>query len=264
MIYIARCKTSGKSYVGQTVNTLADRIMKHVSDGKKTKAPIFPKALRSKGVEAFTFITIDGVPDEFLNGWEAYFIKEFDSVHPNGYNLTTGGGQQGRPCEEARRKMRLSHVGTSSWNKGIPNTEEQKRKNSLANLGRKATPATIEACRKTGLSHKGKAPWNKGRVGGGYGYWKGKHLTEEMKEKISKTRKGKYTGEKASMFGEHLSDEAKKKISMVQLGRIKSAETRAKISAGNKGKPRSEEARRRMSIAQLKSWRERRVSLSKT
>ena len=42
---------------------------------------------------------------------------------------------------------------------------------------------------------------------------KGKKLSEEHKKKLSKAKKGKYTGEKHSMYGKHHSEESKKKMS---------------------------------------------------
>lgn len=52
------------------------------------------------------------------------------------------------------------------------------------------------------LHNKGKSPWNKG-----------KHLSEEIKQKISETNKGHFCGDKNPMFGRHHSEEARKKIS---------------------------------------------------
>lgn len=46
----------------------------------------------------------------------------------------------------------------------------------------------------------------------------GKHPSEETKEKISESRKGKCAGEKHYLYGKHLSEEHKKKIGDAQRG----------------------------------------------
>ena len=84
-------------------------------------------------------------------------------------------------------------------------------------------------------------------------YWYGKHHTEETKQKMSGTAKGrsisektklkisktlfnKFLGEKNPMFGKHHSEEARMKISKGNKGKIISKEARNKISIGNIGK----------------------------
>ena len=83
------------------------------------------------------------------------------------------------------------------------------------------------------------------RMKTGTSWNKGKHLSEEIRRKISKSNTGK-----------HLSEETKRKISEVQKGRISnrkgvklSEETRRKIGESHKGMKFSQEARRKMSEA---------------
>lgn len=62
-----------------------------------------------------------------------------------------------------------------------------------------------------------------GKVNGMYGkgylisgensYWKGKHLSEETKQKISKANKGRFAGENSPMYGKTHSIETREKIS---------------------------------------------------
>ena len=78
---------------------------------------------------------------EELDEWEQYYIKFYDTLYPNGYNLTEGGGGC-VACEETRKKMSESMKGRPSPNKGKQMSEEQKKKLSE--------------------SHKGKTTWNKG------------------------------------------------------------------------------------------------------
>lgn len=43
------------------------------------------------GLENFTFEVIEEVDNSLLNDREIFWIKECNSLSPNGYNLTTGG-----------------------------------------------------------------------------------------------------------------------------------------------------------------------------
>lgn len=122
-----------------------------------------------------------------------------------------------------------------SFKKGIPHTEEVKKKISEACMGR--VPWN------KGMSWKTNKPaWNKGLSGrsihteeykeqlskrmagntyrkGKTSHQKGKPLSDEQKMKISKSRQGKYTGENHPMFGKHHSEETKAKISKSRMGK---------------------------------------------
>ena len=64
-----------------------------------------------------------------LDEWEKYYIKLFNTLYPNGYNLTEG-GNGGVPCEESKRKNRESNLGKPSAFKGKKHTEETRKKMS--------------------------------------------------------------------------------------------------------------------------------------
>ena len=115
---------------------------------------------------------------------EQYYIKVFDTLYPNGYNLTEG-GEGCVASEETRRKLSLAQ-------KGKHISEEQKKKLSIALKGRVMSD-----------EHKKKISTSN----------KGKHLSEETKKKISDSKKGLQSGEKHPMFGKHHSEESKKKMS---------------------------------------------------
>ena len=73
-------------------------------------------------------------------------------------------GHKGKRASKLTRlKMSLSHKGHKPWNKGVPQTLEAKEKNRLSHLGSKA-------------------------------YWYGKKIPKSIKLKMSKNRRGKYTG----------------------------------------------------------------------
>ena len=166
--------------------------------------------------------------EEEMNSDEQYYIEVFDTLYPNGYNLTKG-GDGGVRCDETRRKMSESKKGKPSPNKGVPMSEEQKKKLSEINKGKHHTEETR---RKMSESLKGRTGPNKGKT-----------MSEETKKKISESLKGRTPSNK----GTHISEETKKKISETQKGIQHSEETKKKISESLKGKPKSEEHKKKLS-----------------
>ena len=91
-------------------------------------------------------------------------------------------------------------------------------------LHKKGKHHTEEAKQKISIALKGKTTW-----------MKGKHHTEEAKQKISIALKGKTTWNK----GKHMSEETKRKMSEARKGK----------TTWNKGKHHSEEAKQKMASA---------------
>lgn len=91
---------------------------------------------------------------EELNNLEIHYIKTYDCIYPNGYNLATGGGigrsSRGIPSWNKGKKATLqaiqnqskAHIGQKAWNKGISPTEEVREKMSLAKFGKHLSPST--------------------------------------------------------------------------------------------------------------------------
>lgn len=57
--------------------------------------------------------------------------------------------------EEIKKKISESNKGRKAWNKGVPTTEEAKQKNRESHLGKRKSPNTE--------FKKGSIPWNKGK-----------------------------------------------------------------------------------------------------
>lgn len=82
---------SNKVYVGQTVNNLATRA-KNIASGKGyKKCSVFWKAIQKYSFTNFKVEILEEVLVSELNEKEKYYINYFNSVVPNGYNLTDGG-----------------------------------------------------------------------------------------------------------------------------------------------------------------------------
>ena len=204
-IYLRTNKVNGKKYVGQAIDLKARQ-----RNWKCLKSPyagiLINRAREKYGLYAFDFEILKECPDDELNQWEMYYIKELNTKVPNGYNLTDGGdGKLGCPfSEETKKKM-------SESQKGKKRSEETKMRISEA---RKGIIFSEETKRK--MSEKKK----------------GNKRSEEWCEMISKIMKGKKR-----------SEETKRKLSELKKGTKLSEETKRKISERKKGVPNLEHSK---------------------
>lgn len=103
-IYLLTNKTNGKKYVGQSVRGAA-RIREHLFAAEAgVEYPLY-RAIRKYGWDDFEVSFIWEGPAEELDDQERKFIKEYDSLSPQGYNLTTGGNSGKEVSEESRKRM---------------------------------------------------------------------------------------------------------------------------------------------------------------
>jgi len=160
------------------------------------------------------------------------YIKKFNTLVPNGYNISPTGGTNcgGLHSKETKKKIRNSLLGEkhpafgkSTWMKGRNHTEEAKQKMREAKIG--------------------KIPWNKGLK-----------YPEEVRKKMSEM----LLGEKNPNWGKHLSEETKQKIRENNKGKhnfVHTEEAKIKISLNNArinlNKKLSEETRRKLSESHL-------------
>ena len=85
---------------------------------------------------------------------------------------------------------------------------------------------------------------------------KGQHLSEEHKQKIGESNKGKTRqGHTSWLKGKHLSEEHKQKLSESLKGQKRTEEIKQKISKGKKGKHFSEEHKQHL----IEAWKKRKL-----
>ena len=249
-VYKITNTVNNKSYIGISIHEPEkDRIQKHLS-GHGNR--VIANAVKKYGRDAFTYEVLEeNVFDEFLPDLEVAYIANFNTVVPNGYNLTHGGDGAGPPSKETRRKISKSLTGKtlpaehrrkiSEGGKGKKRSAETRRKISKARMG---ITLSEETRRKISESRQGEKNANFG-----------KSPSAETRRKISEAQRGK----KHYLFGKMLPIETRRKISEAlrgennpRFGKSHSAETRRKISEakkGKKGKPHSAETRRKISEA---------------
>ena len=79
----------------------------------------------------------------------------------------------------------------------------------------------------------------------------GRKASIETRRKQSESRKGKYCGKDNPMYGKEVSLQTRKKISNSGQGKIRTSETRKRISEAQRGKHISIEQRKKMSISAM-------------
>lgn len=206
IVYKITNKSNGKRYIGQTTHSLEWRWKKHQYP---SNCVLLHRAIKKYGKDGFELTIIARCDSmEELNHREEYYIKIFNTLSPNGYNLDTGGknkkaseetrqkiskavkGRKRNPhSEESKKKMSLSHTGKRA-------SEETKKKLSVMRMGRKQTPQAIEKLR---------------------AFLKGRSKSKEHRLNLAKSREGMKLSEKhKSAIGNGL----KKKIVCNETGKI--------------------------------------------
>ena len=188
-IYKITNTVNGKSYIGQTRQ-----------DAEKTRIPIhltgkgnqiLKRAIEKYGKDAFTYeILHDGIIPEFLGDLEIEAIAKYDTVVPNGYNLTHG-GEGGIPSEETRKKL----SGERNHFYGKKHSPETRRKLSEAAKGRVISEETRRKLSEARTGEKN--------------HLYGKRHSTETRRKISEAGKGRV-----------ISEETRRKLSEAGKGRI--------------------------------------------
>lgn len=86
---------NNKIYIGKTTTCIQERFSKHIyeSNTPNTKGYSFilHKAFRKYGLDNFNIEQVEEVDNKFLNEREVYWINFYNSIIPNGYNMTFGG-----------------------------------------------------------------------------------------------------------------------------------------------------------------------------
>lgn len=193
-VYILRNKMNNKYYVGQTTQIFKERFRQH-----QTSHSHIGNALRKYGIANFEKILIKDIPEEKLDDLECEYIKEYNSIFPNGYNWQDGGHKNKHHSEESKRKMK----GHTNW------------------LGKHHSKETIEKMKKP-KSEDTKKKMSEAQKGNTK--WLGKHHSKESIEKMKEVKKGHF-----------VSENTRKKISEVKKGHFVSEETKRKMSESKKG-----------------------------
>lgn len=97
-------------YIGQSID-IDDRYRQH--KGMYGSLLIY-EDFQKLGFENFTFEILKKCTKEELNDLEVYYIKEYNTFWPNGYNLTRGGSTQTEVSELTIEKLRSANIGKNN------------------------------------------------------------------------------------------------------------------------------------------------------
>jgi group I intron endonuclease len=188
-IYFLR-SPSGKGYIGQTTVSISKRLYCHT---KSKGCRFLYAAIKKYGLDNFFVGAVGCYPLSDLDAMEVRFIKEFETLCPDGYNLTTGGYGNHKCSDETRKRM-------SEAQKGKPKSEGHKRRLSEGNTGKPMSENTKAALLTANI---------------------GKPMHANTKAALMEAN-----------LGNHLSDEHKRRLSAAKKGKPKSEDHKRRLSEG--------------------------------
>jgi len=200
-VYLTTNLINGKQYVGDHTEN-GDK--NYLGSGKALKI-----AIKKYGKENFKKEILEYFDSrEKSHLAEEKYIKLYNTMCPNGYNISpSGGNRSGSSLSESTKKILSEKLkGKPSNRKGSKHTEESKQKMSKSRKGLKPWNTGLKCEYKQRPNMKGRIPWNKGKTN---------IYSEETKQKMSEHKKGKPSNRK----GVKLNEETKQKISESNKGR---------------------------------------------
>lgn len=88
-IYIIENSINKKVYIGQSVD-VAHRWEQHLSESRTTRKSLISRAINKHGYDKFFYRILESQIENF-DEREQYWIREYSSLTPNGYNISSGG-----------------------------------------------------------------------------------------------------------------------------------------------------------------------------
>lgn len=179
IIYMISHKETGKSYIGKTERKNWKARIKEHFKGQSIGTPLIHYAMKKHGADAFQwFVLYKDVPNNAIDALEKACIQDYNTQHPNGYNLKEG-GDGGSHSPDTRQKIANSHLGKKFTDKHKENLSKAKRGANSYHYGKRGpgTPNygnthTVETREKMSRSQRGKK------------------RSKETRERMSKARTG--------------------------------------------------------------------------
>jgi group I intron endonuclease len=150
IIYIWTCHVNGMQYVGLTIQDENRYLPKHILAALNGSEKLFHKAVREHGPENFTFeIVYTAFDKEELDRAEDYFIVDYGTLVPDGYNRRRG-GHNGPLSEETKLAIRIivNSPAAKAKRAATDATPETKEKRRVAGIKRMAAVDLVEFGRK--------------------------------------------------------------------------------------------------------------------
>lgn len=146
---------NGKMYIGQTKGPLRVRWLQHCK--ARSHATAVRNAIQKYGQDNFTIAPIfETVCPVILSYKEIEFIKNLNSLAPNGYNLTEG-GEGSKHSDSTKKKLSEARKGALNPMFGKQLSAEHRAKISAALTGNKRPQAVKDKIR---ANHNSKSDKN--------------------------------------------------------------------------------------------------------
>jgi len=149
LIYVITNRLNGKQYVGQTIGRLDKRLKDHIAAAhgwKRQEAKhgvrLLSRAINKYGDGSFEIRVAEKCVDKkLLDEREAFWVRELNTLAPNGYNILEGRHQS--PTTKALLRPRKT---------GYSLSEETRRRQSLAHKGIPKDRKTVD---RVAAAHRG-------------------------------------------------------------------------------------------------------------
>ena len=213
VIYKFENKLNGHIYIGQSINERR-RYYRHLNK-KDAKYPI-DLAIKKYGIEQFDYtilyqfqFTDKADAKRILNEKEIQYIKQYNCISPNGYNIKPGGNEKG--CSpELSQKLSEACKGEKNGFYGKKHSEETRRKMSEAAKRRGNNNVTEK--RKPLSPEKMKIANEKRRM------WREQYMqTDEYK--VAQQRKSEQMKQYHKEHPRKYTEEYKKQLSLAHIGK---------------------------------------------
>jgi len=157
-IYCITNSTNGMKYIGATYRKVEQRFGQHISDALNNRGngcTSLKNAMREFGEKSFDVETLLVCNEEQVDLYEDKFINLYNTLHPNGYNLKTGGRSGCKLLEETKNQIAESNrgkfvgvetrvlIGSTSKYRNMSDDNKQRLKDALALLGLENLPMYI-------------------------------------------------------------------------------------------------------------------------
>jgi hypothetical protein len=128
-LYLIECITTNNKYIGQCSKYLSNgkkwgyknRYKQHMSTSSKCIK--LKNSLKKYGEGNHRIKRLLECKENEIDSLETAFIIIFDTLHPNGMNLETGGNKYKKLSKETKKKMSVSHLGHPNYLK--PDSSEK-------------------------------------------------------------------------------------------------------------------------------------------
>lgn len=195
-IYKVSNNFDGKIYIGLTTKSKAIErwyqhryLARHLSNTDKS---YLHRAMALHGVDNFSFEVIEEVSNELLSEREQYWISQYNSIAPIGYNLTSGGeGTPGFSRPQSKEEREKKGQSIKNYYLEHPEARERARQQMIKNnnnpeFRKKALEGYKKFCENHPdyFSGKNNPSYGKHPFSGENNPFYGKHHTEESLQKI--------------------------------------------------------------------------------